>query len=242
MPHFAKDRHMNKPFAAALFLLAAIAPAAAQTAPASSAASATVLHLSETAEREVPRDRLRVVLAVEATNRDAAKLQAEINRRMSAALARAKTAPDVEAETEGYSVYQEHNPKTPPLWHGSQSLSLRGKDFGHLLGLVGALQQQGLIVTGLAPELSSEGRKAVEDALTDTALARLRQRAAHIAAGFGAKIVAYRDLRIGNAGVPVVPFYAMAAAAAAPARSAPAAEPGTATVSVTVSAEIALTP
>jgi uncharacterized protein len=241
MPHFAKDRRMNKSFAAVLLIVASIAPAAAQTASSSSAASTTVLHLSETAEREVPRDRLRVVLAVEATDRDAVKLQADINRRMSAALARAKTAPDVEAATEGYSVYQEHNPKTPALWHGSQSLSLRGTDFGHVLGLVGALQQEGLVVTGLAPELSSEARKAVEDALTDTALARLRRRAEHIASGLGAKIASYRDLRIGNAGVPPVPFYAMARAAAAPA-VAPVAEPGTATVSVTVSADIALTP
>jgi uncharacterized protein len=231
---------MNKSFGAVLFLLASMASAVAQTAPASSGPPTTVLHLSETAERAVPRDRLRVVLAAEATNRDAAKLQAEINRRMSAALARVKAEPDVEAATEGYSVYQEHNGKTPPLWHGSQSLSLRGKDFGDVLGLVGTLQQEGLVVTGLAPELSSEARKAVEDELTDTALARLRRRAEHIASGLGAKIASYRDLRIGNAGVPPVPFYAMARAAAAPA--APVAEPGTATVSVTVSADIALTP
>jgi predicted secreted protein len=46
----------------------------------------TVLHLSQTAERSVIRDLLRIELRVEETGADARAVQAAINRRMAAAL------------------------------------------------------------------------------------------------------------------------------------------------------------
>lgn len=224
-------------------LLAALplAPAAAQTADAD--AAATVLHLSESAEREVPRDRLRVELAAQSVDTNAAKAQAEVNRRMTAALARIKSAPGVAAETEGYTVYSERSDKAPLRWHAGQSVALTATDFAALLTLVGALQQEGLIVQGMTFELSRERREAVEDELTDSALQRLRRRAEHIAAGLGAQIQRFRDVRIGNAATPPPsPLRVMAAMAAAPGAPPPVAEPGEATVSVVVSADIALTP
>ncbi|HKT18344.1 MAG TPA: SIMPL domain-containing protein [Stellaceae bacterium] len=220
-----------------LMAAAAAVPAAAQTAPAAS--TTTMLHLSETAERNAPNDRLRVQLAAEYADRDATKVQAEINRRMGAALKQIKATPDIAVETEGYSVYEERSDKAPPQWHGSQTISLTAKDFAQLLSLVGGLQQDGLVVKGMAPELSREARRAVEDSLTDEALGRLRQRAAHIAATLGTKVAGMREVRIGNAASPPVPLRAMAMARAMPA---PVAEPGEAKVSVTVSADIALTP
>jgi predicted secreted protein len=221
-----------------LMLPAFIAPAVAQMAPAPS--NATVLHLSETADRNVPRDRLRVQLAAEITDPDPAKVQAEINRRMSAALARIKAVPAVAAETNGYSVSQENPGKTPPRWHGSQSVALVAKDFATLLTLVGTLQQDGLVITGLVPELSREARQSVEDELTDEALMRLRKRAEHIAVGLGAKVDLYRDLRIGNAATPQPLMRAMVEAGSLSQSSPPVAEPGEAVVSVTVQADIAL--
>jgi predicted secreted protein len=221
-----------------LMAAVAAAPAAAQTAP---AATMTVLHLSETAQREVPRDRLRVELAAQAVDANASKVQAEINRRMTAALARIKSVPDIAVETQGYSVYEERNDKGPTSWHGSQSVAVTGKDFGAVLALVGTLQQDGLIVQGMTPELSREARQAVEDELTDVALQRLRRRADHIAAGLGAKVDMFRDLHIGNAAPPSpVPLRAMMAMKGSAAAPPPVAEAGEATVSVTVSADIAL--
>lgn len=225
---------------AAIFLLAFLAPAAAQ--PASASRPTTLLHLTETAERSVPRDRLRVVLAAELTDRDAAKVQAEINRRMNKALTRIKATPGIAVDTQGYNVYEERGEHGPSRWHGSQSLSLTAEDFAKLLTLVGALQQDGLVVKGLAPELSRAARRGVEDQLTDEALARLKARAAHIAARLGAKVESYRELRIGNLGVPPSPLRAMAVMAEARAPLPPVAEAGEATVSVTVSAEIVLSP
>jgi uncharacterized protein len=220
-------------------LAALIAPAAAQAPPIVS--NATVLHLTETAERNVVRDRLRVDLAVEVSDPDAAKVQAEINRRMSAALARVKSVPEVTVETNGYTVYQERPTNAPPRWHGGQSVSLTGKDFTALLALVGTLQQSGLVITGLAPELSREAEQSVEDELTDSALARLQKRAAHIAAGLGTTVDALRDVRIGNAGTPPPAMRAMALAGGmSQSAPPPVAEPGEATVRVMVQADIVL--
>jgi len=221
---------------AALIVLVSLASQAAAQAPAPG--NVTMLHLSETADRNVTNDRLRVDLAAEAINADAVKLQDDINRRMAAALARANAAPDVTAETSGYSLFQDHPNKGPALWHGSQSLTLIAKDFDRLLALVGTLQHEGLVMKGLTPMLSTEARRAAEDDLTQTALDRLQQRAARIATGLGTKVEALHDIRVGNAAPPPPLPRMMAAAGAVP----PVAAPGEAQVSVTVFAEIALAP
>src|ERR1700733_14538378 len=70
-------------------LLALAVPASAQEI------AGTLLTFSENAERSLPRDRVGADLAVEATDTDATKLQAGINRRLAAALTKAKAAADV---------------------------------------------------------------------------------------------------------------------------------------------------
>ncbi len=96
---------------------------------------------------------------------------------------------------------------------------------------------------GLAPELSPEARQAVEDELTEAALTRVQQRAGRIATVLGTKVDMMRDVRVGNASAPPAPIRAMAAMTnfSQPAPP-PVAEPGEATVSVTVDADIALAP
>src|SRR5262249_6553427 len=64
----------------------------------------TVLHLSQAAERTVVRDLLRIELRVEASGADAQTVQAEINRRMAAALDRARQVQGVKVETGFYDV------------------------------------------------------------------------------------------------------------------------------------------
>src|SRR6185312_15936738 len=153
-------------------------PAGAAEPPAAAAGdTATVLHLSEQAQRMVARDRLHAMLRVEATDSDAARLQAAIDQRMAAAVARAKGVPGVTVFTSGYSVYQEQPKDKPPQWHGTASLSLTAAQADPLLALVGKLQQTGLLMSSLAYELSPEAARSAEDELTGEALARLRQRA-----------------------------------------------------------------
>lgn len=225
--------------------LATLATARAQTSPPAPAVASdqTILHLSETAQRDVPRDLLRATLSAEASDPDARKVQADINQRMAAALVRIKQVPDITIETTGYSVYRDTPDKAPPRWQGSQSVTLTGKDFAALLSLVGTLQQQGLVMQNLVPDLSREGRQSVEDALTDEALTRLQQRAERVAATLDTKVAGFRTVSVGNVlqpPMPIRPMVMMARSdnAAAP----PVAEAGSATVSVTVEADIALAP
>jgi len=236
-------RFWLQPWAAIGLLLTGMSTAVAQSAQLQPPANdQSTLQLSETAQRDVARDLLHATLAAEATDPDAGKVQSAINQRMSTATARIKQVAGVTLETGGYSVYRETPDKQPPRWHGSQTVNLTSKDFAALLNLVGTLQQQGLVIQSLAPDISRDARQSVEDALTDEALTRLKQRADRIAATAGVKLQGIRTLTVGNVNAPppiIRPLMRMSAAEALPAPP-PVAEPGNATVSVTATAEFAL--
>jgi uncharacterized protein len=198
----------------------------------------TVLHLSQTAERSVIRDLLRIELRVEETGVDARSVQAAINRRMAAALDRAREVQGVRIETGSYNVGEERPQNGPTRWRGSQSVILTGKDADSMLKLAGALQSDGLSTSSLTYDISPETVRGAEQDLTDEALAALDHRAASIADRMHLTVVRFRDVRVGNAetgGRPVPRFAAMAMAA-------PVAEPGEATVRVTIEAELLLAP
>jgi uncharacterized protein len=243
----ADFRHFSHvmPFAVALAFIALSSATAQSLPPRPVPNEESVLHLSETAQRDVPRDLLRVTLAAEAIDPDAGKVQSEINQRMSAAMARIKQITGVTVETGGYSVYRETPDKQPARWHGSQTVTLTSKDFATLLSLIGTLQQQGLVTQSLTPDISREARQSVEDALTDEALTRLKQRADRIAATAGVKLQGIHSLTVGNVNAPppiVQPMMRMMAAAAPAPAPPPVAEAGNATVSITAAAEFALAP
>jgi predicted secreted protein len=225
----------------ALAMVAASLPADA----AEPDAGLTVLHLTQTAERAIHRDRLRAQLRVEAIGSDARRVQADINRAMTTALEHAKAVAGIKVETSGYSVYEERQTNAPSRWHGSQGLTLVGSDVAAVLALAGDLQGQGLAMSGLGFELAPETARAAEDDLTSEALTRLRQRSERIAGDLQLTVVRLRDVRIGNVGgdrppMPLMRSAAMGAmAAAAPP---PAAEAGDATVQVSVDADILLGP
>jgi len=232
---------------ARVFLATSLAAAAFGLAPAGRAAAVepapgqTVLHLTQTAEKSFPRDRLRVQLRVESTGGDARQAQADVNKRMTAALERARAAQGVKVETGGYSVYEEHPKTGGTLWHASQQISLEGGDFAAVLGIAGGLQGDGLVMSGMSFELAPETVRGAEDALTAEALRRLRDRAQRIAGSLQAHVLGIKDLRVGNADAqqphPPMPF---ALAASARKMPTPAAEAGEATVRVAVEADFLL--
>jgi uncharacterized protein len=223
-----------------LALLCPSLPVAAADAPATE--GVTVLHLSAEADRMVPRDRLRAVLRVEGADADPARLQAEINRRMAAAVARAKTVSGVTLATSGYSVFEEMVKDQPLRWHGAAGLTLTAQDAAPLLALVGELQQSGLALSALDYELSPEATRKAEDALTAEALTRLRERASRVADSLGLTVLRIRDLRLGNAAAtpPQPRPFMMARASSSSAAPPPVAEPGDATVSLSVDADVEL--
>lgn len=198
----------------------------------------TVLHLSQTAERKVVRDLLRVEMRVEETGADALALQASVNRRMQAALTRGREVQGVEVETGTYAVNEERPQNAAPHWRASQSLILSGKAADVLLKLAGSLQSDGLLMSAMSWDVSPETVRGAEEDLTAEALAGLAQRASSIADRVHLSVLRYRDLRVGNAetgGGPMPRFAAMAMAA-------PVSQPGEAEIRLTVSADVLLGP
>jgi len=196
----------------------------------------TVLHLTQTAERSVLRDLLRVDLRVEETGADPLAIQTAINRRMAAALDRAHQVQGVRVETGSYGVGEERPQSGPSRWRGSQALILRSKAADAARKLAGALQSDGLLMSSMAYEASPETVRGAEEDLTAEALAGLNRRAASIAEHMHLTVLRYRDLHVGNAETEGRPVPRFAAAAMA----APVAEPGEATIRVTVEAELLL--
>lgn len=221
--------------------LACAAPAFADPAP-------TVVHLDQTAERTVPRDELTVELRAEATGANPGQVQAEVNRRMAAALAKVKAVAAVKAASGNYQTYQitpagpDGKPQ-PPQWHAAQDLLLTSRDFAAALDLTGRLQADGLAVGALRFDVARDTLRARQQALTDEALRALTERAGQIAATLRLKVARIENLRVGNVSQPGGgPQPVMMARAAAGAAPPPAAAAGDTTISLTVSADIALAP
>jgi predicted secreted protein len=197
----------------------------------------TVLHLSQTAARNVLRDLLRIELRVEETGVDALAIQSAINRRMATALDRAHQIQGVRVETGSYAVGEERPQAGPSRWRGSQPLILTTRAPDTALKLAGALQSDGLLMSSIGYEVSPETLRGAEEDLTVEALGALDRRAGSIAGLMHLALLRYRDVRVGNAETGGHPVPRLAAMAAMPA---PVAEPGEATIRVTIEAELLL--
>ncbi len=205
----------------------------------------TEIHLSQQAMRIMARDRLRAELRIEAKGNNGREIQAEINKRMAAALAKVKAYPAVTAETGSYAVERNYSTKEQALWQGSQSLSLTSEDFDAVLSLVGDLQSSGLLMSEMQFFLAPETLTAVQDDLTATALGGLRARAENVAKDLGMAIDHYRQIVIGNAREDNERAAARSTGAMSVARRRappPAAQAGDAAVMLSVSADVMLAP
>ena len=228
---------------------AALLLAVPRAAMAATPATPTVLHLRQVAQRAVTRDRLMIDLRAEVTGADPRQVQAEVNRRMAAALAKAKSVPAVTAASSGYDTYPvtpeavAGKPKPREEWRAIQNLALSSADFSAVLDLAGTLQGDGLLISSMRFGVSDRTLDMEEDALTVEALRRLEARAGRIAATLSLKVAAIRDITVGNAqGEGSGPPLAMMAARAGGAMPKPAAAAGKSTVSVAVEADILLAP
>jgi predicted secreted protein len=223
---------------------AALLPAAAQAQPVTPApsmpAESTVLRLSETGEVSRAPDELRIDLRAEARGADAAVVQAQVNRAATAALERARAVAGVRASTGGYWTNRDNETRQ---WTASQHLSLRGGEAAALLQLAGALQEQKLLMDGMAWSLSREAGQAARQEAGRLAIEALRARAAAVAEQLGMEVALIRQLSLD---APEVPMPRMAAAMRASARGADAPRPVSApeetVVSATVQGEVLLRP
>lgn len=230
--------------ALAAMLAVAVPAEAAEPGP-----SPTLLQLNQTAERMVPRDRLTVDMRVEVTGSDRAQVQAELNRRMSAALDKVKSVRTVEAASGNYQTEERTPPSAdnkpaPSQWHAIQDVILSGRDFGALLNLAGQLQADGLTIGDMNFDVAPETLRAAQRSLTDDALNALTARAREIAATLRLRVAHIVKLRVGNATQPggLRPLMMQARAALETAAPPPAAAAGKGTIALTVDADIALVP
>jgi predicted secreted protein len=222
-------------FFLALLLLTLAAPRVRADEANAPAPGTTEIRLTQQATRTMAPDRLRAELRVEAKGSDARLIQAEINRHMQAALAKAKAHPDVTAETGSYSVSHDFSVQNRQVWQGDQTLILTSPDFSGLLALAGEMQGDGLLVSGMNFFLAHETLAAAQSELTSSALAGLKARAEEVAKDLGLRLDRFKDITVGNANantnpVPLMRMQAMAPAAMPP----PVAQAGDATVSLSV--------
>jgi predicted secreted protein len=232
-----------------LLLLAASAVAIALGFPAAAAGesqlpiSQPVIMVTASATAPLPNDRMLASLRIEADNVDPVAAANEVNTKMAKALARAKAVKGVEASTVAYTSYQVAEPKQPPKWRVSQTLSLEGSDFGALSALVSKIQgEDGLVLSGMSFTVSAAARRAAEDGLTQQAIKAWQARAQAAAQGFGAPTWRPGHVTI-QAGEMMIRQQPMMRAAAGAMAAAPiAAEAGTSDITVTVSGEAILEP
>jgi predicted secreted protein len=203
----------------------------------------TRLNLVESAQRSMKQDELNVTLRVEATAQDAIRLQADINRRMTEALQRVRGITNVRSETGGYFVYEERPQNQPSRWRAQQTLTLISKDSATVLNLSGALQQQGLLLSGMGYRLTPQAARAAEDELTTEALGRLRERANRIADLMEMTIVRIGQVSVGNVlGDQPQPDGMVRMRQAVPMAAPPIAEAGETMVQVRIEALVLLAP
>ena len=205
----------------------------------------TLLNLSASERMTLPQDLLTAALRIEARGAEPRKVQDDINKAMTRALALAKAVPTVKTSTGGYQVYEQRLERNVRVWQGQQTVQLESKDSAALLDLAGKLQGAGFAVSGLNWSLSPERAESVRDELLVKALGNLKAKAALVARTLGKSGYELTDVNLDGAPQPVPMYRAVRmemAMAADGAVAAPVAEAGETEVVVGVSARALLKP
>jgi len=199
-----------------------------------------LVSLNAQAEREIPNDLLAAVLAAEAEGVDPVQLADGVNRTMQRALATALAYKGVKTRSGGYQTIPVYDKNRVSRWRVRQELRLESADFASATELIGKLQAS-LMVTGMTLTVSGEARRKAENGLIAEALAAFEERALVVRDSMKAKAYRIRDLQVSPAGAPPVRPLAMASRAmASESFAAPAVEPGTTRILITVSGTIQL--
>ena len=218
----------------------------------------TLVSLSATERVEVDQDLLVASLRYETENKDAKKLQSDINEIMKQALAKAKSVASVKVATQQYYVYPyDYDPNPQPIqpgeaprklertWRGQQGIEIKGKNADDLLTLVSALQELGLAMNGLNYTVSPELLEETRESLLETALTKLKSKADRTAKALGKTQSDLLQINVDIGGYYPQPMMArmdMAGGAemAMAKMDAPVAAPGQSEVTLTVSAQAML--
>lgn len=174
-----------------------------------------ILHLSASAQTEVPQDWLVINLSVQKEGLQAPAVQKQLNAILSAALAAATpmAKPGVVEVTTGEMNVSPRYGREGKMngWVGSAQLILQGRDVEQITTLAGRLQE--LTVSQIDWRLSPEQKTAAEARIQAEAVARFQSKAQSLTKQFGFAAYTLRDVRVSaqEAGEGVVmPRLAMA--------------------------------
>ena len=203
-----------------------------------------VLNLSATAQTEVTKDVLAVVLTATREGPDAGSVQSALKQALDAALTEARKAVkprELEVHTGGFSLYPRYGNKGAISgWQGSAELVVEGRDMQAIAQLTGRLPTVAIARVGYS--LSREAGEKVEAQLGAEAIGRYRAKAAEMAKQFGYTGFTIREVSVQtneSGGMPV-PMAAMRMKAAAADETLPV-EPGKGQVTVTVNGTVQMT-
>jgi predicted secreted protein len=224
------------PIAASVLCLVLAAPLARAHAQ---GASENQLSLSTTASAEVTNDVLVITFSTQREAQDASTVQMQLTQAVTAALTEARKAAQpgqVDISTGGFSVQPRYAQKGEPMkWQGVAELRAEGKDFDALTRLVGRIQT--LSVAHVGYRLSREARDKMQGEVSAQAIARFRSQAETYARAFGFSGVTLRAVEVntGEAFVPPMPRFRVAAAEMSAAAPPLPVEAGKSSVTATVS-------
>lgn len=208
-----------------------------------------LLNLSISESVEVQQDLLSAVLQFMVRGPDSTALQRQVNQAMTGALDSLGQTEGIEYQTQQYHVHPlysgREDPETlaQPIWQAQQSLRLSGLESTAVLAAVAELQAQGLQVQHLGYSLSAEAHRTASESLLEVAIASLQRRAQHSAELLGKQQARIIELSLNDSPNHGLRSMAMAPAMAdSAAMPTPVAEPGTTTVSVSLSARALISP
>lgn len=191
--------------------------------------------------RQVENDWATARLSAMAEGKEPAQVANEVNARIERALARAKKEKGIEVESGGYTTQPVYDANRIVRWQAWQEIRLESADVDRLSKLIGALQEEQLLLSGIEFSVKRETRESLQDELTLEALRKFRSRADLVTKGMAGGGWSLIALSVGQGGGQ--PHYrAMRAEAdmAMKTAAAPAFEAGKSELTVTVDGTIEL--
>lgn len=206
-----------------------------------------LVNLSATVVEQVPQDWLTITVAASRDGAEAAAVQRQLKQVLEPALAEARreAAPgQLEVRTGRFQVVPRHGRDGRQAgWQGTAELVLEGRDIGKVAALASRLP--GLVVSQSGYGLSRELREQHEAAVAAAAIQKFRARAQAVAAQFGFKGYALREVSVnsGEQSNPPPIAYSMRAKTTGADEAAPLpTEPGQGELSATVQGSVQLLP
>lgn len=142
--------------------------------------------LTANASTHIDNDRMTIVLQAESERPQASMAAAEVNAKMAKALAIARAASAVKADTVSYGTNQVPDERGKMAgWRVSQVLRLETADFAVGANLATKLQDEGLLLTALTFNVSPDKRRKAVAKLQHEALTEWQAQAKQAATSMG---------------------------------------------------------